>query len=73
MERRGSDWRITSRTMLYDWFQDWGPATPWSQGVMGLKFSAPQYSGRAVGDHSEAFFGAAGVTAGRMTPLRSRT
>ena len=73
MERRGSDWRITSRTMLYDWFQDWGAATPWSQGVMGLKFSAPQYSGRAVGDHSEAFFGAAGVTAGRMTPLRSRT
>ena len=56
MERRGGEWRIASRTMLYDWYQDWGEAIDWSQGVMGLPFSAEHYSGRAKGDWSEAFF-----------------
>ncbi|MET0178985.1 MAG: nuclear transport factor 2 family protein [Novosphingobium sp.] len=56
LERRSGEWRIAERTMLYDWFQDWGDAIDWSQGVMGLPFSAPHFSGRAVGDYSEAFF-----------------
>ena len=57
MERRGAEWRIAQRTMLYDWFQDFGVSVDWSQGVMGLLFSAAHYSGRAVGDYSETFFG----------------
>ena len=55
-QKRGKDWRIASRTMLYDWYQDWGKAIDWSQGVMGMPFSAEHYSGRAVGDFSERFF-----------------
>ncbi len=56
MDKRDGDWRIASRTMLYDWFQDWGAAIDWKQGVMGMPFSAPHYSGRAHGDHSVSFF-----------------
>lgn len=57
MEKRDGAWRIAQRTMLYDWFQDFGRAIDWSQGVMGLPFSAEHFSGRAVGDYSEVFFG----------------
>ena len=57
MEKRGGEWRIADRTMLYDWYQDWGQSIDWSQGVMGLPFSAEHFSGRAVGDYSETFFG----------------
>lgn len=55
-ERRGGEWRIAARTMLYDWFQDWGDAIDWSQGVMGLPFTDPRYPGRSKGDWSETFF-----------------
>ncbi len=57
MEKRAGEWRIAQRTMLYDWYRDFGLSIDWSQGVMGLPFSAGHYSGRAVGDHSETFFG----------------
>jgi hypothetical protein len=57
MEKRGGEWRIAQRTMLYDWFQDFGASIDWSKGVMGLPFSAGHYSGRAAGDYSETFFG----------------
>jgi hypothetical protein len=57
MAKRDGEWRIAERTMLYDWYQDWGDAIDWSQGVMGLPFSAEHFSGRAVGDYSETFFG----------------
>ena len=57
LEKRDGEWRIASRTMLYDWYQDWGDAIDWSKGVMGLPFSAEHFSGRAVGDYSETFFG----------------
>ena len=56
MAKRGGEWRIADRTMLYDWYQDWGEAIDWSQGVMGLPFSAEHFSGRAVRDYSEVFF-----------------
>jgi hypothetical protein len=56
MEKRDGSWRIASRLMLYDWFQDWGAAIDWSQGVMGLQFGAPHFAGRAVGDYSNVFF-----------------
>jgi hypothetical protein len=57
LERRGGDWRIAERTMLYDWYQDFGLSIDWSKGVMGMPFSAAHYPGRAVGDYSEKFFG----------------
>lgn len=56
MSKRGNEWRIIERTMLYDWYSEWGEAIDWSQGVMGIPFTAGHYSGRAKGDHSEAFF-----------------
>jgi SnoaL-like domain len=59
IEQRNGVWRIAERTMLYDWFQDFGVAIDWSKGVMGMPFSAEHFSGRAVGDYSEKFFGKA--------------
>jgi SnoaL-like protein len=56
-EKRDGEWRIASRMMLYDWYQHWGAAIDWSKGVMGLPFSAEHFSGRAVGDYSQTFFG----------------
>jgi len=60
MEKRDGEWRIADRTMLYDWYQDWGASADWSQGVMGLPFTRDIFPGRAVGDHSESFFGERG-------------
>jgi hypothetical protein len=57
LEKRGGEWRIAQRTMLYDWFQDFGVSVDWSKGVMGMPFSAAHFPGRAVGDYSEVFFG----------------
>jgi hypothetical protein len=55
-EKRGGEWRIAERTMLYDWSSDWGTAADWSQGMMGVPFSQEWFSGRARGDHSLGFF-----------------
>lgn len=60
MERRDGEWRIARRTMLYDWYADWGDAIDWSQGVMGLPFTGDHFPGRAKGDYSEKFFGKGG-------------
>lgn len=57
LEKRDGKWAIAHRTMLYDWYQDWGTAVDWSQGVMGYPFLGPHYTGRANGDWSEVFFG----------------
>ncbi len=57
MEKRDGQWRIAQRTMLYDWYQNFGAAIDWSQGVMGMPFSGPHYTGRTLGDFSETFFG----------------
>lgn len=57
LERRGGEWRIAQRTMLYDWLQDFGKSVDWSRGVMGTPFRADHYTGRAAGDYSEVFFG----------------
>jgi hypothetical protein len=56
LEKRGGEWRIASRMMLYDWYQDWGKSIDWSQGVMGMPFSQEHFSGRSHGDYSETFF-----------------
>jgi SnoaL-like protein len=57
LEKRGTRWRIGQRTMLYDWCHELGQSVDWSQGLIGMPFSASHYAGRAVGDHSEKFFG----------------
>jgi hypothetical protein len=56
LEKRSGEWRIAERTMLYDWYQDWGVSIDWSQGVMGLPLREEWFSGRAKGDYSERFF-----------------
>ncbi|MCK9563131.1 MAG: nuclear transport factor 2 family protein [Bacteroidales bacterium] len=65
LENRGGEWRIAQRTMLYDWFRDFGEAVDWSQGVMGMPFSADHYTGRGDGDFSQTFF-KQGFAAGRQ-------
>lgn len=55
-EKRGQEWRIADRIMLYDWEQDWGAAADWSKGVMGYPFTADHFTGRANGDFSERWF-----------------
>jgi hypothetical protein len=54
--KRDGEWRIASRKMLYDWYQDWGASVDWTQGVMGMPFSDPRFSGRSKGDWSADFF-----------------
>jgi len=56
-EKRGEVWAIKDRTMLYDWYQDWGKSIDWAEGVMGYPFHGPHYTGKAKGDWSEVFFG----------------
>lgn len=55
-EKRNGDWRIASRKMLYDWYQDWGASVDWSQGLMGMPLSDARFAGRAKGDWSIDFF-----------------
>jgi hypothetical protein len=57
LEKRGSQWRIAQRTMLYDWVQDFGVSADWSKGLMGMPFSGKQYTGKTSDDLSCAFFG----------------
>lgn len=54
-EKIDGDWRISNRTMLYDWCQDLGEAADWSAGLMGMPFDTARYAGRADGDPSECF------------------
>jgi hypothetical protein len=56
LQKRGDEWRIAERVMLYDWYSEWGQAIDWSQGLMGLPLTAEHFSGRARGDYSERFF-----------------
>lgn len=56
MEQRDGKWAIAHRTMLYDWFQDWGPSADWAQGIMGFPFHGPNYTGRVKDDASVAWF-----------------
>ena len=56
LEKRGGTWGIKHRTMLYDWYQDWGVSADWSTGIMGYPFHGPNYTGRVKDDASVAFF-----------------
>lgn len=56
MEKRGREWRIAQRTMLYDWLRDFGESVDWSQGLLGMPFLTRHSIGAARGDHSETLF-----------------
>jgi len=56
MDEVCNEWRISQRTMLYDWVQDLGGSVDWRTGLMGMPFDAARYAGRAEGDYSERFF-----------------
>ena len=53
--RRRGEWRLAERTLLYDWYRDFGPAADWAAGVMGHPLP-PDYVGRGAEDASRAFF-----------------
>lgn len=65
LEGRDGEWRIAQRTMLYDWSRDLGVAADWSQGLMGEPFRGDHHTGKANGDHSEAFFDSSRVAGQR--------
>ena len=48
LEKRGGQWRVGQRTMLYDWYQELGRSVDWSQGLTGMPFSAA-YCERYIG------------------------
>ena len=51
-------WRIAKRSMIYDWYQDFGSAADWTHdGLMGMPFDTGGFTGRSVGDPSESFLG----------------
>jgi SnoaL-like domain len=56
LEKRDGEWKIASRTMLYDWDRDLGVAADWSKGLMGMPFAGDHYTGRSGGDFSETWF-----------------
>jgi hypothetical protein len=56
-EKREQEWRVAHRVMLYDWLQDLGISSDWSQGLMGVQFRGAHFTGRSTGDYSETFFG----------------
>ncbi|WP_454791974.1 nuclear transport factor 2 family protein [Mycolicibacterium lutetiense] len=57
MDKIGGEWRISRRTMIFDWCQDLGEAADWSSGLMGMPFDIAQHAGRAHGDPSEHILG----------------
>jgi hypothetical protein len=56
MDKIDNEWRISRRTMVYDWVEDLGESVNWTTGLMGMPFDANRYAGRAAGDYSEGFF-----------------
>jgi hypothetical protein len=56
MEKRGGEWRIAHRTLIYDWDRALGPSADWSKGVMGVPFITENPTGRSHGDPSVALF-----------------
>ncbi|MGO9040527.1 MAG: nuclear transport factor 2 family protein [Mycobacterium sp.] len=67
MNKIDNEWRISRRTMVYDWVQDLGVSVDWAEGLMGMPFDATRHAGRAAGDFSERFFD------GRWSPATEDT
>jgi hypothetical protein len=56
MEKRGNEWRISHRKMVFDWQSDVGRSVDWSKGLFGMPFVGEHAVGSAHGDYSDAFF-----------------
>lgn len=56
MDKINDEWRISQRTMIYDWMQNLGVSVDWTTGLMGIPFDTNRYAGRAADDYSERFF-----------------
>lgn len=56
LQKRSGEWRITRRTMLYDWQQDFGRSVDWANGLLGMPFLTQHAVGSARGDHSVELF-----------------
>jgi hypothetical protein len=56
LEKRGGEWRIAYRTLVYDWERAFGASADWSKGVMGIAFISDNPTGKCAGDKSEGFF-----------------
>jgi hypothetical protein len=69
MDKVDNSWRISLRSMVYDWHQDLGDSVDWSSGLMGMPIDTAAYCGRAHGDPSERFFddGWTGADDGALT------
>ena len=67
MDKIDGQWRIAQRTMLYDWFNEFGTSADWTTGLMGMPFDITRHAGRAHHDPSEA----SSATSGR--PMRDIT
>lgn len=57
MDKVCNEWRVSQRTMIYDWMHNLGASVDWTTGLMGMPFDTNRYAGRAVADYSEEFFG----------------
>ena len=55
-EKRGAEWRIMKRKLIYDWLNDLGPSTDFSKGAFGLPLSSEGAIGSASGDYSDKLF-----------------
>lgn len=67
MDKADDEWRISQRTMIYDWMNELGASVDWTAGFMGIPFDTNRYAGRAVADYSEQFFGVRSEPATRDT------
>lgn len=55
-EKRGGEWRVLKRKLIYDWLNDLGAAHDFSTGAFGLPLTSEGAIGAAAGDYSETLF-----------------
>lgn len=53
LEKRDDEWRISSRTLIADWFREFPDSADWEKGFFGLKMAS---GGRFPADRSYAHF-----------------
>jgi hypothetical protein len=51
-ERRGEEWRIARRTLVVDWFRNFGDSACWAAGLLGLQMTRGE---RGPSDPSHAW------------------
>jgi hypothetical protein len=69
LEKRCGEWRIAQRTMLYDWYQDFGQPVDWSEAVLGMPLRTARPTSRGQPGGNPAIAHCAG-TRFRLLPRR---